>query len=743
MAGAENEPELEIKAYNLNYGNSVYISYAISCENIPEGAKVQLLVWDKPQEEYIKGTELASSYTNGTTAKVGGVEYPVFVFNKIIARQMATDFYAVAYVKTADGEYYSAPTKYSVLQYVYNKLGYTGTASTDESYINLLKETLVYGAAAQKRFSKEDTRLADLPFYQVTVSGGTISDGFNKGLYLEGEKITLIAPETDVNGNSFSHWEDAEKNSVSTSLSYEITVEKYHESYTAVYKKVSRGLEYDSNGDGTCYVVGMGTCTDTEIIIPETALGGDSVIGIDNSAFANSAITSITIPASVVEIGRKAFSSCTSLTDVYYSGLSEEWETVTILTGNEALENATMHFAEALKCNVTFVDYDGTVISKESVLHGSYISEPKSLTRKGYSFDGWYLRDKKWSFDIDAVTKNITLTAKWSELVASDGLIYHHLPDGTYGIMGGNAMKLETVIIPETCNGKAVTTIMSGAFKDATNIKEIILPDNITTIEKEAFSGCTNLVSMEIPNNVVLIGENAFFDCTKLKKSYDNAYYIGNNENPYLWLMEARTTYINNCTIHNDTKYISPNAFYECSSLKSIDIPNSVTFIGNHAFYKCTSITSITLGSNVTSIGKYAFAYCEKLTGIVIPDSVVSLDSHILYSCRALSKVTLGNGITSIEMCMFYNCTSLSRIVLPDSVTKIYSSAFSGCSNLSSIVIPTSVTYIGPSVFSSYSSYGFTIKYCGTKEEWDAISKASSWINTNNRYSITYNYTEQ
>ena len=131
--GAESgTPTLEIKAYNLTYGNSVYISYAVNCENIPSDAKVQLLVWDKPQEEYIKGAEKYSSYTNGKTATVNETKCQVFVFDKIIARQMAVDFYAVAYVKTADGEYYSAPTKYSVLQYVYNKLGYTGTASKDK-----------------------------------------------------------------------------------------------------------------------------------------------------------------------------------------------------------------------------------------------------------------------------------------------------------------------------------------------------------------------------------------------------------------------------------------------------------------------------------------------------------------------------------------------------------------------------------------------------------------------------------
>ena len=250
---AENEPALEIKAYNLSYGNSVYVSYAINCENIPEGAKVQLLVWDKPQEEYIKGTELASSYTNGTTAKVGGVEYPVFVFNKIIARQMAVDFYAVAYVKTADGEYYSAPTKYSVLQYVYNKLGYTGTASTDEVYKALLRETLEYGAAAQRYFAKEDTRLADAQFYQVVVNGGILPDGFNKGLYLEGETVTLSAPAVDEGGATFSHWADSDEKTVSTERSFEITVGTKHETYTAVYENQNVSCTHtDQNNDGTC-----------------------------------------------------------------------------------------------------------------------------------------------------------------------------------------------------------------------------------------------------------------------------------------------------------------------------------------------------------------------------------------------------------------------------------------------------------------------------------------------------------
>lgn len=39
---------------------------------------------------------------------------------------------------------------------------------------------------------------------------------------------------------------------------------------------------------------------------------------------------------------------------------------------------------------------------------------------------------------------------------------------------------------------------------------------------------------------------------------------------------------------------IGDMAFYDCSSLASINIPNSVTSIGHSAFYGCSALTSIT-----------------------------------------------------------------------------------------------------------------------------------------------------
>ena len=109
-------------------------------------------------------------------------------------------------------------------------------------------------------------------------------------------------------------------------------------------ERASEGLEYSWNSDGTGYTVtGIGTCTDTEIIIPSeynakpvTSIGesafyncrgltsvtiGNSVMSIGDLAFAGCrGLTSITIPDSVTSIGRQAFSNCTGLTSVTIGG---------------------------------------------------------------------------------------------------------------------------------------------------------------------------------------------------------------------------------------------------------------------------------------------------------------------------------------------------------------------------------------------------------------------------------------
>ena len=79
----------------------------------------------------------------------------------------------------------------------------------------------------------------------------------------------------------------------------------------------SLGLRFVSNGDGTCYVAGMGSCTDTDVIIPAYSPSNEEVVTIDRNAFLNCKdLTSIAIPNTVQSIANGSFAGCSGLTSI-------------------------------------------------------------------------------------------------------------------------------------------------------------------------------------------------------------------------------------------------------------------------------------------------------------------------------------------------------------------------------------------------------------------------------------------
>ena len=138
------------------------------------------------------------------------------------------------------------------------------------------------------------------------------------------------------------------------------------------------------------------------------------------------------------------------------------------------------------------------------------------------------------------------------------GLAYYPLPDGSYGVSGGNTIYLSEIVIPKMHNGKPVTKILDNAFKDNLNIEKISIPDTITHIGDNAFYGCSNLKEFNFPKETAVIE------------------YYGNS------------------------------AFYLCSSLTEIYITEGTASIGGSAFIGCNAVESITLPSTLTSIGTNA-----------------------------------------------------------------------------------------------------------------------------------------
>ena len=130
----------------------------------------------------------------------------------------------------------------------------------------------------------------------------------------------------------------------------------------------SIGLAYKATDDGkSCIVTGMGSCTDTEVKIPET-IDGLKVMAIGAGAFAKNeeltsviipfgvkiiagsaflkcpALTSVTIPATTEKIAASAFRDCSSLEAVYYEGTPSDWKDLSIGESNDPLQAASIFY---------------------------------------------------------------------------------------------------------------------------------------------------------------------------------------------------------------------------------------------------------------------------------------------------------------------------------------------------------------------------------------------------------------
>ena len=236
---SNDDPKLSVAGINVSFKDSIYLKYAIDTENVNSQDDVKLLIWTQADEDYLKGSEQHVLDSDGTST-VNGEECLIFDYKDIAAKQMTDVIYARAYVVIDGEEYYSDVKKYSVLQYVYNKLGYTGTATTNTELADLLRGLLNYGASAQIFFEYNTDNLATDSYVKITLANATFADGSSFALVKEGTTITAI-PDDNSELGAFVYWTDIDGNYISDSAELTITAGKTNVTYLAVFETYQGG----------------------------------------------------------------------------------------------------------------------------------------------------------------------------------------------------------------------------------------------------------------------------------------------------------------------------------------------------------------------------------------------------------------------------------------------------------------------------------------------------------------------
>ena len=452
---------------------------------------------------------------------------------------------------------------------------------------------------------------------------------------------------------------------------------------------------------------------------------------IGKRAFADcNSITGISIPKSVTIIGAGAFAGCKSLRTISVASDNPKYTDVdgvlytkdlkTIMAfGSGRTENSFLIPASVTSVvyafggcsNLTNITIPDTVTTLSDASFSACTSLESITIPDSVQEIGDSLFEHCSSLNSVVMSSNITET--------SDCMFYNcdELTDIVYGNITsigyysyGDCDGLTDIVIPDT-----VEYIGPGAFAGCSNLRSVIMSDNLNELSRNAFEYCESLESITIPGSVKSIDYYTFGYCSNLKSAY----------------------------VSEGVESISGDAFYGCEKLENISFPNTLVNLSCYsivgtAYYNNPSnwqdgvlyvggalvasnddlSGSYTVKNGTYIIADYAFYRCDNLTKLTLPAGLTHIGSGAVEYCSSLATVNLPAGLKKIADYAFNGCDSLSAVSVPESVTEITYGCFKDCEKLASVTLPNNLQRIGARAFQN-------TEYFNTSSNW----KSSSLIN--------------
>ena len=346
---------------------------------------------------------------------------------------------------------------------------------------------------------------------------------------------------------------------------------------------------------------------------------------LENGAFANSELRSISLPPNITSIGDGAFENCSKL------------ETVQLVEGITVIpEKCFLNCANIVNFRLPdTVEYlmpysfGGTNMKKIVDNKSPYVEGDKTIIVSENSnlmfIENDAFETERWSTQ--------TTTNKLSEILLPKNL---RLRAASYNfVLGAYLSKIKIMDIENTflsytnnmlyADRQGTMLVRALPKSDGSNVLEEVVAETVTSVYDYAFFNCETVKKIGFGGGLVEygLGKGAFYNssveivdlsrCSILEEIKENTFSNCRNLTEVIF------------PIDGNLKYIGPRLFENCLSLSSITFPNTIIEFKTHndkdseTFSNC-ALEELVLPQSLTGTGRYIVSSSNYLKRIVYPD---------------------------------------------------------------------------------------------------------------------------
>lgn len=132
--------------------------------------------------------------------------------------------------------------------------------------------------------------------------------------------------------------------------------------------------------------------------------------------------------------------------------------------------------------------------------------------------------------------------------------------------------------------------------------ERVVIPEEVKHIDSYAFRDASNMRELVITKNVTALSGRAIYFCKKLERVDVESPELDMSFHIFQWCEALKTVNFNECNT-----YIPTYCFSGCKSLEEIVIPKGIRGIGDRAFDGCSALKKIKIQNPDIALGNAVF----------------------------------------------------------------------------------------------------------------------------------------